>query len=642
MTPPILPVQVGGDLVCQVNGETVTLSANGMRVAVSCEFDNANTGLVEVFEWTGGQWSSTGQILGSAPGDFFGFATAFSLTGDRIAISAPNYDDNGNTNSGVVRVFDYNGTGWEKVGNDILGLNGDDQFGFSLDLSGDGLSLVASSPGGDNGASSNVGIVEVFGLSNTTNQWTPIGEAIYGVDVDDRFGRSVAISDLGTRVAATSYTHDSSRGHVRVFDLGVNGSWVQHGIDLDGVNMQDRFGHGRFGLALSGEGSMVACGSTRFQQSGQVRAFDVIEDPANIDPASTGLTDVPTVSPTQAPTPLLGTFDWDITFERATVVFEDSSSSEEISLEYLIHHRTPDIQLFDGSCQIPIPTSVIATSWNTTYNSSTHDNLFVSLDIDHGTITGSPAYSQVDSETGLISLCVRVDLLLSENQTISAAFDHQKLFVTVDMTQNFLVKDIDLVRSDQTTYINASIAYNVTACQCDGFTHQCTDDTLTPASLAHICIETTSTDIAIDAILHVEFRQGPLTQTAIDAGKIDTLTEVQLLGKKAVVSTQLVSAFYDDTVPGAVEAFGLCALKFVDEGIRHQLRRGRRVLAPMSTSYESGRILTASEDREEVADFDVWIGLGQLGTEYSSGGLMTSGRVWISIIAVAVGIVLLA
>jgi hypothetical protein len=49
-----------------------------------------------------------------------------------------------------------------QIGPDILGPNAFDQLGFSMNLSGDGLSLLAASPGGDNGDIDATGIVKFF------------------------------------------------------------------------------------------------------------------------------------------------------------------------------------------------------------------------------------------------------------------------------------------------------------------------------------------------------------------------------------------------------------------------------------------------------------------------------------------------
>jgi len=286
--------QMGEAVSCGTNGDTVTLSSDGMRLAVSCENSEGNTGLVEIFEWTGIEWASIGTISGSTSSDFFGWVTAFSTDGQRIAVSAPNHDgaDGSLSNRGLVRVYDYgNNLEWTQAGPDILGPNAFDQMGFSMDLSGDGLSLVAASPGGDNGNLDATGLVNVF-TESLDGTWTQVGDPIPGVDARDRFGRSLSVSDDGSRLVASSYTHDRSSGHLRLFDLE-GGSWVQYGSDIDGENPVDRFGFGRFSVTMTGDGTRFASGSTLFGDGGQVRVFDSSE---------LVVTSAPTLTPTTAPT----------------------------------------------------------------------------------------------------------------------------------------------------------------------------------------------------------------------------------------------------------------------------------------------------------------------------------------------------
>jgi hypothetical protein len=119
-----------------------------------------------------------------------------------------------------------------------LGDNAANQQGFSMDLSGDGLSLVVSCPGGDNGEVALTGLVKVFSPSACRffvhPRWIP--------------------------------------GHLRLFDL-TGGSWVQYGSDIDGENSADRFGNIIFSVTLTSDGSRVASGSTLYGDAGRVRDF---------------------------------------------------------------------------------------------------------------------------------------------------------------------------------------------------------------------------------------------------------------------------------------------------------------------------------------------------------------------------------
>jgi hypothetical protein len=705
--------QVGETVSCGANGDTVTLSADGTRLAVSCEsfLDpvlGANTGRVEIFDWTGSTWSSTGTLDGSGGGDFFGWSTAFSNDGNRIAISAPNHDSGGAANRGQVRVFDFVSGEWSQVGADILGDNAADQQGFSMDLSGDGLSLVASCPGGDNGVVALTGLVKVFAESGGT--WSQVGDSIAGVNANDRFGRSVSIADNGSRLAASSYIHDGSRGHLRLFDL-TGGSWVQYGSDIDGENSADRFGNGIFSVTLTGDGSRVASGSTLYGDAGRVRVFASAElvstETPTIEPstapsvaptfgptaaptaATTGVptvgttaptaetTGAPTVGPTgvgtvestqgltqapsfgptaavtveptveessgvtlaptdgptvdtttgtptgapsaspslshapspsptmsaapsvaktAAPSSLLGKTDWDIDrIGDITVNFTEVATEEEIMITFSIHRRDATVRVFQEDCMTAVDESVIGLETTRASVTGTKDTLEVFLDIKQDSVSESPIFSEIDTETGKISICVRVDLFSATDMS-SVVFYDQQLFVTVDMTADFAVKDIDLVRGFDRVDVGASFDYAVTACQCNE-SFECEPQILTQASDALICIETNATNVEIASVRQLVFKQGSLAQNAVGDGAEDELTIVNVSGKKAVVRTKLASAFFELDFPENIEATGVCTLKFVDDN-----GLVRRLTAPVNT----GRILQqAGGDQPEEVRFAV-------------------------------------
>ncbi len=113
-------------------------------------------------------------------------------------------------------------------------------------------------------------------------------------------------------------------------------------------------------------------------------------------------------------------------------------------------------------------------------------------------MSGSPIFSEIDTETGKISICVRVDLL-SATDMLSAVFYDQLLFVTVDINADFAVTDINLVRGFGSVDVGASFDYTVTACQCNE-SFECEPQILTQTSDALICIETNTTNVEIASI----------------------------------------------------------------------------------------------------------------------------------------------
>ena len=86
------------------------------------------------------QWVQVGQdIDGEGPDDESGYSVSLASDGSRVAISAPGNDGNG-IDAGHVRVYDWNGSSWVQVGQDIDGEAAEDFSGYSVSLSSDGPS----------------------------------------------------------------------------------------------------------------------------------------------------------------------------------------------------------------------------------------------------------------------------------------------------------------------------------------------------------------------------------------------------------------------------------------------------------------------------------------------------------------------
>ena len=83
-------------------------------------------------------WNQLGiDLYGEAGGDKSGWSVSLSADGTTVAIGAIVMMENG-TDSGHVRVYNFNGTGWVQMGDDIDGEAADDQSGYSVSLSADG------------------------------------------------------------------------------------------------------------------------------------------------------------------------------------------------------------------------------------------------------------------------------------------------------------------------------------------------------------------------------------------------------------------------------------------------------------------------------------------------------------------------
>jgi hypothetical protein len=214
-------------------------------------------------------------ILGETTSDSSGYITSMNQNGDIVAIGAP-ANDGGGEDSGHVRVYKYINNTWIQLGQDIDGEAALDGFGRRLDINATG-DIVAIGGRENDDAGNSTGHVRVYQYINNT--WTQLGLDIDGVNQQDRLGWSVSINSAGDRVAIGAfgeYGNDGlsdNHGHVKVFSYA-NNTWTQLGQVLEGVNAAaDQFG---YDVSMNGAGDRIAIfARDRPTDRGNVRIYSL-------------------------------------------------------------------------------------------------------------------------------------------------------------------------------------------------------------------------------------------------------------------------------------------------------------------------------------------------------------------------------
>lgn len=178
-------------------------------------------------------WTQVGgHIDGEAPGENAGHSVALSLDGSIIAIGAP-YNSNGNgSQAGHVRVYKRNpgSSTWTQLGGDIDGQADMDQFGHSVALSSDGT-IVAIGAIGNN---VETGHVLIYQWNAGSSTWIQHGQNIEGVAEYDNFGWSLSLSSDGMTVAIGAHLNDNA-DFLQVRSMSSNGM-LNH---LTGLNLEE-------------------------------------------------------------------------------------------------------------------------------------------------------------------------------------------------------------------------------------------------------------------------------------------------------------------------------------------------------------------------------------------------------------------
>jgi hypothetical protein len=166
-------------------GASMKINHTGNSIIVGAPFSDTaglgqRVGDVCIFEWNGTNYAFKGpRINGGIVNIRWGTSVDISESGLRIIGSAFRYPDAA-TDIGRARIYDWNGTAWVQVGNDILGLNVDDEFGACA-ITKDGTSVAISAASDDiNSVNPDRGYVRIFTYNSGTNTWDQKGSTIYG------------------------------------------------------------------------------------------------------------------------------------------------------------------------------------------------------------------------------------------------------------------------------------------------------------------------------------------------------------------------------------------------------------------------------------------------------------------------------
>lgn len=269
--------QIGNTLYGESNddyfGDSLSLSANGDRLIVGARFNNNSQGNARVFEFNGIDWVQLGLDIDGDPGQYyFGFTVSISSNGQIVAVGANQFDVNGISNAGLVRVFEYNEVEWIQIGEDMVGENNSDNFGAKVSLSNDGNRIAV----GAAETTTREGFIQVFEFNGSN--WFQIGTTIHGENIGDRT-YTVSLSGNGDRLAISSsfnWINEDNLGYVKIYELN-DTNWLQIGLTIEGESIADYFGSN---FCISEDGNSIAIGSFKLdvQQSGSEVGYTKVFD----------------------------------------------------------------------------------------------------------------------------------------------------------------------------------------------------------------------------------------------------------------------------------------------------------------------------------------------------------------------------
>jgi hypothetical protein len=274
-------------------GCSLSMSADGTRLAVGAQGVASGAGRVYVFHRVGTAWAPEAEVnaTNAKPQQSFGYSVALSADGQSLAVGAggeqsitgdPN--DTSGSFAGAVYTFTY-AASWSggvriKAPNNRNGL----RFGWSVAMSGDGSRLYVGGIGDSssattvNGASTDDGLTfagAVYALTRSGVTWTP--QAYIkpkNARANGKFGERLAVTPDGDTLVIGSSGESSSAtgvggnaadttasnsGAVYVYRFG-SGTWAEDAyVKASNTRASAYFGGS---LAVSVDGTNLLVGST--------------------------------------------------------------------------------------------------------------------------------------------------------------------------------------------------------------------------------------------------------------------------------------------------------------------------------------------------------------------------------------------
>ena len=252
--------QFGGKVSGSEFGYSVSLSGNGDALVVGAP--SGRIGRVSVYRRDSnvggmGNYTQVGQdILGKENDDEFGYSVSMSDDGNTFVVGAPFSSPNNIYYAGSVYVYKMDSSvggmgNYIQVGSDIVGTKIGDSIGFSVSMSGDGNTIVVGAPS----SYADAGSVSVYKLDSSVSgivNYIQVGEDIIGKVSGDRFGSSVSMSGDATSFVVGARGSNENTGYVGVYKQNTtNGNYTQVGLDIVGKEEFDYFGTS---VSISGDG----------------------------------------------------------------------------------------------------------------------------------------------------------------------------------------------------------------------------------------------------------------------------------------------------------------------------------------------------------------------------------------------------
>lgn len=606
-TAPVGWSQVGNDLfgngADHIFGESIAISEDGTILIVGAY---KSVGYVKVFERDTSEpsgWRQIGSDVGTDTN--LGFSVAISADGTTIAAGNPHYR-NGQSDQGMSRAYVRNGDGWLQTGQ-FFGPEKTDHHGWSVALNHNGtIWAIGEARGGTTGEFGSEGAVYIYERNPASvDGWDQIGGKIYGNAYRDWFGYDVDLSlDGNTVVIGAEYDHSR---YVKVFQKDASSTYSRNvGWSPVGTTIYSTADHSihtfsRYGksVAISGNGNVIAVGAPGNYNNGIVENNKIQGHVQVLEACDSTLTavpsDVPTIAPFASPSavpslvptseptaaPTLDPFSWDIDLDTPGYLKDPpiQDGVQQFITNFNISDRDYEVELFETDC---LTASTGLSLLNTIDSKSDGKNHIEAIFLYNQSVVQASSLWSSNTTGGDADFCVKLSLYTNSSGGILFNFIETIYKIEVDLVTGFSTQ-VDVVRTAAgdggVETIDAE--ENITVYQCnDTYDEVESPSALTQGDALQICVETEDDSV---------FEVAQIKDVTVDQNGTKTFDYVtifvdsywaqsscQAVGTRASVckvKMQLLGDYFEDADPTDLTVSGFVKMDYLGR------RRGRRLLS---------------------------------------------------------------
>ena len=260
---------IGDSLFVEANSSDfasyISLNADGSIIIIgSSGHDNSDLGYTKIYKYNGTDWEQIGQTLfndNAVSNSDFGACVSINNDGTIIAIGDFNFHNGTNWFSSV-NVYQYMSNTWSLVADTIYGSGNI----TSVSLNSDGTTLAIGMPNGD-------GLINVY--QNISNTWQQVGQDIVGGS-NEKIGDNLSLSGDGSTLIVGTIYYNNYAGKAVVYK-NISNIWQQFGLTILGGGADYHLGES---VDINYDGSIIAVGVpyNPSDEIGLVKVYKIISN----------------------------------------------------------------------------------------------------------------------------------------------------------------------------------------------------------------------------------------------------------------------------------------------------------------------------------------------------------------------------